>query len=260
MFKCCTGTLWRAQQSGHVCLWLRTTFNTGGGEVGHKGGRHRQRIAQATGDVRARLAQPRSQLGAPAQQAQQRLFCQQLGQHVATALPRLPHHTPSCCALLCWCHAPLNAPYVRRLSVPMPARPLRPGGRRVTMRPWARRPWARRTREPSDRLGPDVQTAVGQATVVQSSVGRALVGQTTPGQANAAHGPAGQPLCARWPCGPGDRGPHACLGARTRHSTPGPGKRDPVQSQRIPRICAIPVTHVLTAISVAISSPSPRNS
>ena len=41
-------------------------------------------------------------------------------------LPRLPHHTPSCCALLCWCHAPLNAPYVRRLSVPMPARPARP--------------------------------------------------------------------------------------------------------------------------------------
>ena len=34
------------------------------------------------------------------QQAQQRLVCQHCGQHAATALPRLPCHTPSCCALL----------------------------------------------------------------------------------------------------------------------------------------------------------------
>ena len=41
-------------------------------------------------------------------------------------MPRLPHHTPSRCDLLCRGHAPLDAPYIRRLPVPMPARPARP--------------------------------------------------------------------------------------------------------------------------------------
>ena len=56
------GSIWRALQHSHNHVWPRTTFSMGEQAADQERGRQRQRIPNATYDLRARLAQRRLRL------------------------------------------------------------------------------------------------------------------------------------------------------------------------------------------------------
>ena len=98
----CTGALCGPHQRSHKCAWVRTTSS------GTRGHGRRVEPCEVIGSSSIRRATYEHSLwgsknhDATEQHFMQRVFCPCLltCQHAATALPRLPCHTPSCCALL----------------------------------------------------------------------------------------------------------------------------------------------------------------
>jgi hypothetical protein len=113
-------------QHSHNHLGPRTTFRVGGQEPGQERGRHRQRIPQATCDVRARRARTRLRLGAHRAAGPQHPLLPALLPACChcLALPAMPHFTLLLPAMPG--PRPSAALYTGRREIPRLARPAWP--------------------------------------------------------------------------------------------------------------------------------------